>query len=276
MPWACGEAVVLCAIVKEFKKKGKPMPALRLVLWCSTLLTLACAHPETPRVVAEPGMQATSASPQDLAQLRQYIKSSWQTLKRDNHDLLKAAIDPKRPTSQQRWPVYISAHDDVHAIGAALAQSLDAQQLARLKILRLGAEVPKEHGVLYLPHPYVVPGGRFNEMYGWDSYFIVRGLLADGETTLAQNMTDNLLYEVVHYGSILNANRTYYLTRSQPPFLTRMVLDVFLQTQELAWLSAAMGVVAGALGSSFDQRTDLKTLTHGQRERQRKYTEEGS
>ena len=54
----------------------------------------------------------------------------------------------------------------------------------------------------------------------------------------------------------------------QPPVFTRYL--------DIAWLSAAMGVVAGALGSSFDQRTDLKMLTHGQRERQRKYTEEGS
>jgi neutral trehalase len=48
--------------------------------------------------------------------------------------------------------------------------------------------------LLYLPHPYIVPGGRFNEMYGWDSYFIAQGLLADGKVQLAKDMTDNIIY----------------------------------------------------------------------------------
>ncbi len=75
--------------------------------------------------------------------------------------------------------------------------------------------------------PFVVPGGRFNEMYGWDSYFIVLGLLRDGKIERARSMVNNHVYEIVHYGAILNANRTYYLTRSQPPFLTSMALAVY-------------------------------------------------
>ena len=81
-------------------------------------------------------------------------------------------------------------------------------------------------GLLYLPEKYVVPGGRFNEMYGWDSYFIVRGLIEDGRIELARGMVDNFLFELAYYRSVLNANRTYYLTRSQPPFLTSMILAV--------------------------------------------------
>ena len=75
--------------------------------------------------------------------------------------------------------------------------------------------------------PYVVPGGRFNELYCWDSYFIVLGLLQDGRNDLARGMADNLLYEVQYYGKIPNANRTYYLTRSQPPFLTTIIRAVY-------------------------------------------------
>jgi alpha,alpha-trehalase len=75
--------------------------------------------------------------------------------------------------------------------------------------------------------PFVVPGGRFNEMYGWDSYFITLGLLNDKRIELAKGMVDNFVYEITHYGAILNANRTYYLTRSQPPFLTSMALAVY-------------------------------------------------
>lgn len=75
--------------------------------------------------------------------------------------------------------------------------------------------------------PYVVPGGRFNEMYGWDSYFHVLGTIADQKYELAQGMVDNFVYEINHYHKILNANRTYYLSRSQPPFLTSMISAVY-------------------------------------------------
>ncbi|CAM0135919.1 alpha,alpha-trehalase nth1 [Umbelopsis sp. WA50703] len=75
--------------------------------------------------------------------------------------------------------------------------------------------------------PFVVPGGRFNEMYGWDSYFETLGLLVDGRVDLAQSMVENFSYQILHYGKILNANRSYYLTRSQPPFLTDMSLKVY-------------------------------------------------
>jgi len=64
-------------------------------------------------------------------------------------------------------------------------------------------------------------------MYGWDSYFIVIGLEADNHPALAKGMVDNFLFEIEHYGAVLNANRTYYLTRSQPPFLTSMIRAVY-------------------------------------------------
>ncbi len=92
--------------------------------------------------------------------------------------------------------------------------------------------------------PFVVPGGRFNELYGWDSYFITLGLLEDGKTALAKSMVDNFIYEIDHYGKILNANRTYYLTRSQPPFFTSMALAVYddlpKNEETKAWLEKVL------------------------------------
>lgn len=70
-------------------------------------------------------------------------------------------------------------------------------------------------------------GGRFNEMYGWDSYFIVRGLLENNRVALARGMVENFFFEIDHYGTVLNANRTYFLTRSQPPFLSSMIMAVY-------------------------------------------------
>jgi alpha,alpha-trehalase len=89
----------------------------------------------------------------------------------------------------------------------------------------------------------VVPGGRFNEMYGGDSYFIQVGLLRDGEVAAARDMAANFLYEIENYGTLLNANRTNYLTRSQPPFLTRMLLGVYEKDRNRAWLRAALPAV---------------------------------
>lgn len=86
--------------------------------------------------------------------------------------------------------------------------------------------------------PFVVPGGRFNEMYGWDSYFESIGLIVDGKVELARAMADNFQYEIEHYGKILNANRSYYLTRTQPPFYSSLILEVYEVTNDKEWLQS--------------------------------------
>ena len=84
--------------------------------------------------------------------------------------------------------------------------------------------------------PFVVPGGRFNEMYGWDSYFESIGLIIDGKVELAKAMADNFQYEIKHYGKILNANRSYYLNRTQPPFYSSLIREVYEVTHDKNWL----------------------------------------
>ncbi|PNS19156.1 Neutral trehalase [Sphaceloma murrayae] len=75
--------------------------------------------------------------------------------------------------------------------------------------------------------PFVVPGGRFNELYGWDSYMESLGLIIHNKVHLAKNMVQHFCFCIKHYGKILNANRTYYLCRTQPPFLTDMAIRVY-------------------------------------------------
>ena len=74
-----------------------------------------------------------------------------------------------------------------------------------------------------LPSRYVVPGGRFREIYYWDSYFTMLGLVESGRLDLVKNMLDNFAYLVEVIGHVPNGNRTYYLSRSQPPFFGAMV-----------------------------------------------------
>lgn len=74
-----------------------------------------------------------------------------------------------------------------------------------------------------LSHPYIVPGGRFREIYYWDSYFTMLGLQVSGREDVIQHMVDNFAYLIDTLGFIPNGNRTYYLSRSQPPFFALMV-----------------------------------------------------
>jgi alpha,alpha-trehalase len=74
-----------------------------------------------------------------------------------------------------------------------------------------------------LPHPYIVPGGRFREVYYWDSYFTMLGLQQSRKIKVIKNMISNFAYLIDNYGFIPNGNRNYYLTRSQPPFFCMMI-----------------------------------------------------
>jgi alpha,alpha-trehalase len=123
-------------------------------------------------------------------------------------------------------------------ITGAFVRDLDgAHGLLSLK-MELDAQGKPVRGV-----PYVVPGGRFNELYGWDSYFIILGLLEDDRKDLARGTADNLLYEAEYYGKIPNANRTYYLTRSQPPFLTSIIRALYeAGAADRSWVEAALNI----------------------------------
>jgi alpha,alpha-trehalase len=177
--------------------------------------------------IAAPRAQAPApAAPDPQATLR-YIHRSWDSLTRSATDC-QALTDTKIAAV----PVLYLPHGF-----ATPPQVAAATQRCHLRVLalprtiaKLGDVRPRElpaPGLLYLPNPYVVPGGRFNEMYGWDSFFILLGLESDHREALAKGIVDDFLFEVQNYGAVLNANRTYYLTRSQPPFLTSMIRTVY-------------------------------------------------
>lgn len=183
-----------------------------------------------------------------LSAIRQYVEDSWSFLERSELHLAQAAEDPKLG-ERDRYPVFLSSRESLPDVRARLQAMLSRDELESIELRVLPADVKSRpqleggmeaHGLLYLPHPYVVPGGRFNEMYGWDSHFINLGLLRSGRVEQARRMVDNHLYQVEHYGRVLNANRTYYLTRSQPPFLASMVADVQRSSPNRAWVEQAM------------------------------------
>jgi alpha,alpha-trehalase len=161
-----------------------------------------------------------------LSDILQYISAGWDTLTR-TMNRCESLEDTK---TGGEAVLYLPAE---MATPPAISE---LQNHCRVRVERLPRRITGHgetdssgilaNGLLYLENPYVVPGGQFNEMYGWDSYFIIRGLLREHRIELAKGMVENFFFEIDHYGGVLNANRTYYLTRSQPPFLTSMILAV--------------------------------------------------
>ncbi len=156
-----------------------------------------------------------------------YIDKAWDTLTR-SMDRCETILDKRVPEHSLMYlPADFQETDAIRELGARCKVAIEHLPQRITAPGEMNPEKLPRQGVLYLPNPYVVPGGFFNEMYGWDSYFIIRGLLRAGRVKMAQGMVENFFFEIDHYGSILNANRTYFLTRSQPPFLSSMVLGVY-------------------------------------------------
>jgi alpha,alpha-trehalase len=175
-------------------------------------------------IVASANLVAQAPSPEATLS---YIHGAWDTLTRSMSDC-HSLVDIKVTAEPLLYlPAEIATPPELAAV----------EQACHVKVVKLPKRIEKlgdlrpenlpAAALLYLPNPYVVPGGRFNEMYGWDSFFILLGLEADHKEALAKGMVDNFLFEIEHYGAVLNANRTYYLTRSQPPFLTSMIRAVY-------------------------------------------------
>ena len=219
-----------------------PFPKRFNRLLAFALFSLWFALASVRAYAAEPN---NSAPEKGLAPILTYISSGWDTLTRSMMDC-QTVIDPKLTEASVLYlPADFPAPTSVQ----------DLQKRCKIQVRPLPAVITAPGqvdpgkiapGLLYLENKYVVPGGRFNEMYGWDSYFIILGLLRDGRVDLARGMVENFFFEIEHYGTILNANRAYYLTRSQPPFLTSMIMAVYEADkaaghENRSWLEKAYG-----------------------------------
>lgn len=96
---------------------------------------------------------------------------------------------------------------------------------------------PENYSLIDLPNPFIVPGGRFRELYYWDSFWTIKGLITSGMFQTARGMIENMASLVDRYGFIPNGNRIYYLNRSQPPLLTFCVDAYFSVTQDLEFVA---------------------------------------
>ncbi len=198
--------------------------------------------------------------------IHDHIKGMFKQLTRNPEDWLLGALeDEKVPLNPDgSLIIYISDSEEIetarnvidnahHTIKERLSSGNEVlnrrnelatlENLSQVEIRRLPRDenghldIPlDEHGLLYLTHPYIVPGVRFNEMYNWDTAFTVRGLIEGGDVAEAKHLADNMLYQVEHYGTILNGNRSYYMDEkpsSQPPLLTSTVMAVYEEYDQI-------------------------------------------
>lgn len=160
-----------------------------------------------------------------------------------NRESVRLYIPHDRKDQYEYFSSIKKENNDIKLDVQYLPEVIDAEFIKSINkkpgLLALESKPNPDDPMNPLNEPYVVPGGRFNELYGWDSYMIVLGLLLEvtpeNQTNLklSRGMTENFIYEITYYNKILNANRSYYLGRSQPPFLTDMALRVFDKTLEV-------------------------------------------
>lgn len=124
---------------------------------------------------------------------------------------------------------FVKSNFEVREIKPTDYQSDETQSVSKHITLlwdvlkRPADKITEGNSLLPLPKDYIVPGGRFQEVYYWDTYFTMLGLQVDGENELIQNIVDNFDFLLKTYGHIPNGTRNYYLSRSQPPFFAMMV-----------------------------------------------------
>ncbi|MCG8442473.1 MAG: alpha,alpha-trehalase TreF [Caulobacterales bacterium] len=142
---------------------------------------------------------------------------------------IRAAYAAAAPATTDELARFVDAHFERPA---SIAEDLGGERSTRTMaehihalwpvLQRDAADAAPGGSLLALPHPYIVPGGRFREVYYWDAYFTMVGMGREHDA-IKRRMVDNFAHLIATYGFIPNANRTYYLSRSQPPFFFMMV-----------------------------------------------------
>jgi alpha,alpha-trehalase len=144
-------------------------------------------------------------------------------------DEILAQFHAARPDSPQALKGFTEAHFSLPSeLSSAPSPPEQVSIISHIDglwepLTRRTQSAPPYASLLPLPRPYVVPGGRFREIYYWDSYFTMLGLDQSGRHDLVADMVADFAYLIDTYGHVPNGARSYYLSRSQPPFFFAMV-----------------------------------------------------
>lgn len=202
--WADSTSMQLSAgLVDPDLEQAREIHAVDDYKELSDLVPKSLTPDERSRILTEAGRRADLCKTPEEAQrvkLRYYIEHFYQ----QPEELL-----PVEDMEGKTWR--INSGDQAIDNAFAYTEQTWKTLLRRTK--------PKEGGsLLPAPYPILVPAGRFQEQYYWDTYFAIKGLLATGRLPLAQMQVENMLSYVRRYGRVPNGGRDYFLSRSQPPF----------------------------------------------------------
>jgi len=192
--------------------------------------------------MAAAGAQQTDAAPsspqQSFAELFDAVQTAHlfhdskvfpDAVPRESPEIILSTYRARPPKTGQPLKQFVLEHFTLPSQGATAPSPPDripiADHIDSLwnALTRSTPDVPPYSSLLPLPKPYVVPGGRFREMYYWDSYFTMLGLVQSGRQDLVDSMVDDFAAMIDRYGHVPNGARSYYLSRSQPPFFFAMV-----------------------------------------------------
>lgn len=159
-------------------------------------------------------MQPKSGDKDKVHALQKFIDENFEA---PGSDLTEHPLDDYKDE-----PPFLSsiANEDVRDVTLGLNRMW--KELSRVAVVKKG----HESTLLNLPHPFIVPGGRFREFYYWDTYFILEGLVVSKMDKTASNIIKNFMYIIDTLGYIPNGTRKYYMYRSQPPFFPLMLLKM--------------------------------------------------
>jgi alpha,alpha-trehalase len=209
---------------------------VRAVLLLCALLPAASTQPKVP---PPPLAAARLASPQVLFK-DLFVAVQSEAIYQDGKTFVDAVpkaapgeiltqYDHMRPGTPGALRQFVADHFDLPAQAASVPSPPEKVSITTHidqlwdQLTRKTPVAPRYSSALPLPHPYVVPGGRFREIYYWDSYFTMLGLAESGRQDLLTGMVRDFAFLLDTYGHIPNGARTYYLSRSQPPFFFAMV-----------------------------------------------------
>jgi alpha,alpha-trehalase len=259
------------------------LPCTRLagLLLATSLLYSASAAAESPTVPPSPPDQQWQPLFQEVqrAHLFKDQKTFADAVPNQDTGSLLATWDHARSQPGYALPAFVAGHFSVPGDTAPYVPPAGETLRAHIEglwpvLTRTTTTVDPRGSLLPLPKPYVVPGGRFREVYYWDSYFTMLGLAASGRWQQVRDMVDNFAWQLDQYGHIPNGNRSYYLSRSQPPFFSLMVEllathegdDAYrrylpqLRTEHAFWMRGAEGLAPGAASERVVRMNDGSLL----------------
>ena len=256
--WCTSEGCSSFLSIKSFflkfpKHDGTPKIEIKGTYYLANLLQELFLAEKKGKEYMEVNLEAITEDP--VSRLQRLIKTCWwDNLKRniDSSGIAVAARDPKTREAAESHPrIYVPHGVPLqHAYYSKLARempgmNLDVQWLPKGDITaEFIRSLNDKPGILALEMgradsngrealvglPFIVPGGRFNELYNWDSCFCATAMM-DTHPHVVKSIVRHFIFEIRHYGKILNANRSYYLGRAQPPFLTDLASKLYKATK---------------------------------------------